>query len=114
GTDDGKDLARLDRKGDAVDGRAVAVVLREVGDFDDVHLRIVRAGPVRGHRPAGCNPRSNPVDRTSTDRLAGLRHPCRPPDLATTLLSPRPLGRRVVCHRTGKMAAIPRYERKGV
>ena len=55
GAEDGEDLARLDREGDAVDGRPVAVALGEVGDFDDVHAPSVAAGPVPGGiaRPGG-------------------------------------------------------------
>ena len=74
GAEDGEDLALLDREGHAVDGRAVAVALDEVGDFDDVHGPSLAATRSSRHRPAGSNPRPTRLTVRSTDRLVGLRH----------------------------------------
>ena len=43
--EDAEDLALLDGERHAVDGRVRAVVLGELGDFDDVHASSIAAGP---------------------------------------------------------------------
>jgi len=43
--EDAEDLALLDGERDAVDGRVLAIVLRELGDFDDVHASSIAIGP---------------------------------------------------------------------
>ena len=73
GAEDGEDLALLDREGHAVDRRAVAVALDEVGDFDDVHGPSVGRSRARGHRPGGWNGRSTRWSRVSTVRLVRRR-----------------------------------------
>ena len=69
GSEDAEDLAFLDGERDAVDGRAVAVALGEVGDFDDVHAPSL-AGGRRDH--IGRTSRTSTASRSSrgsTERL---------------------------------------------
>ena len=70
GAEDGEDLALLDREGDSVDRRAVAVALDEVGDFDDVHGPSVDPGGRRRHRLKRWNARSTRLMGVSTVRLS--------------------------------------------
>jgi len=80
-SEDAEDLALLNGEGHAVDRRAVAVSLGEVGDFDDVHGPSIAHGPREGHRRGGRISRRGRSMTGSTERLM-----CRAPNGAARWL----------------------------
>ena len=72
-SEDAEDLALLDGEGHAVDRRAVAISLGEVGDFDDVHGPSIAHGSGERHRRGGRISRRDRSMAGSTERLMRVR-----------------------------------------